>query len=460
MNACGAGPDPEAAPTANVTSTAADIPATMPIVTTTTLPPDRPIPTPATSPVSTAAPTEHTPETEQPPPQKATAPDRDVAGPGTDHIPQIRGFAKKPPPTPPKRAAVGPGTDHAPETTVAAPAPDDATVAVATTIPELSPSIDEVPLRVVQISQSVPLIETADSIRGGILINGGYIVTSVDPYVDSSGMSENTYWHYGVSVDPTYEFDRVLFPNGEEFKNVPLVGLVHLAGLAVLGPVDASTPPLKLNNRDDIVPGSLLYSIQYSPRKKIPKPIFPRGILLEKTTGGNPMEKSLISTDSAAYVGGPIVNKRGEILGIAVETSWTKEEDVYFISSSSAVPIVDGLIKECAVVDKWFHESEGVLPRLGEYISVLLSTTTWGDLTRSWIELDCQDEHGFDSLGSEYYESLHPGFLVLYSGTYSTPEEAQNTCWVLNRRTSDRCHVRRLSQDPADRGTVYPPQPR
>ena len=499
MSACDAESDPAAAPTAGITPTSANIPATMPTVTT-TQPPDRPILAPTTPPVSATAPTDQTPETESETTADATAPttaplkqNTAVASPGTDRIPEATVAATASTDRTPKTTTVvaSPGTDSTPEIiaalkwpqprlvadlstentpkiTVASTAPDDdrtdhtseAIVAVATTIPNLSIPTDEIPLRVAQISQSVPLIETAESKRSGILIEGGYIVTGVDYYADSDGMSENTFYHYGASIDPTYEFNRVVFPNGEEFKNVPLVGLIYLSGLAVLGPVDASAPSLNLKKVSNIVPRSELFSIGYSPHNTTPQPIFfTRRILMEDGIS-EWWGMDMIRTDSTTYehqIGGPIVNRRGEIIGIDTDQTWG---GALSASSSSAGPIVDGLIKGCVFfLNKLFTEteSEEFLPRVGEYISVLFSTKSWPDLIRSWIKLDCQDEHGLDKLHSDYYEGLNPGYYVLYSGTYSTPEEAQNTCWELNRRTPDLCYVRRLSHDPQDRATVYPP---
>lgn len=356
-----------------------------------------------------------------------------------------------------------PGADYAPRQIIATTTTTTSPPTTTTTT-NLALSTEEVPLQVKQISQSVPLIEMAESKRVGILINGGYIVTSFDMPLEWDLIVDQLsidYYHYGVSLDQSYRFDRVVFPNGEEFENVPLVGWVNLAGLVVLGPVDASAPPLILKNKEELVTESEFYSIGYSAHN-YPDPTFTRRVLLYDSSEDEDSwywYMSFLRTNPAAYehqIGGPLVNSQGKVVGIYIENK------AWAISISSAVPIVEGLVNGCfAVVHRWFleAESEDALPRLGEYISVLMSTKSTVDLWQAWIEFDCQDKHALDSLGSDYYESLNPGYNVLYAGTFSKPEEAQSTCWELKRRTPDLCYVRRLSQDPQDIEIIYPPKP-
>ena len=59
---------------------------------------------------------------------------------------------------------------------------------------------------------------------------------------------------------------------------------------------------------------------------------------------------------------------------------------------------------------------------------------------------------------SDDFESLNPGYWVVYAGPFATAAESQDACWSdLNMRTAYLCYGRRLSQDPADREIVYPP---
>ena len=64
----------------------------------------------------------------------------------------------------------------------------------------------------------------------------------------------------------------------------------------------------------------------------------------------------------------------------------------------------------------------------------------------------------FGIVVSAEFESLNPGYWVVYAGPFATAKESQTMCWsALNMRSASHCYGRRLSQDPADREIVYPP---
>lgn len=110
------------------------------------------------------------------------------------------------------------------------------TTAVPANTPErLSP--EEVYARV---APSIPLIETANGTGSGILIEGGYVVTN---------------YHVVWPFDAVW----VVFPDGTELQNVPVVGWDPLADLAVLGPVNVSARPLELVDGESMAPGSELF---------------------------------------------------------------------------------------------------------------------------------------------------------------------------------------------------------
>ena len=75
------------------------------------------------------------------------------------------------------------------------------------------------------VSPSIPFIETPTGTGSGVLIEGGYVVTNY-----------HVVW--------PYEAVWVVFPDGTELQNVPVVGWDSMADLAVLGPVDVSAQPL------------------------------------------------------------------------------------------------------------------------------------------------------------------------------------------------------------------------
>ena len=78
----------------------------------------------------------------------------------------------------------------------------------------------------------------------GVLIEGGYILTNA-----------HVIW--------PFEKARVVFPNGIEFLDVPLVNSDLLGDLAVLGPLDTGIEPLALVDGEALVTGSEVFLIGY-----------------------------------------------------------------------------------------------------------------------------------------------------------------------------------------------------
>ena len=147
--------------------------------------------------------------------------------------------------------------------TTAAPEPAPPTTAA----PEPAPTTTAAPERLSaaevhsRISPSIPFIETATSTGSGILIEGGYVVTN-----------------YHV-VWPHWEA-WIVFPDGTELSNVPVVGWDPWADLAVLGPVNVSAPPLSLADGEGMAPGSELFLVGYPAEAELfPEASITQGIL-------------------------------------------------------------------------------------------------------------------------------------------------------------------------------------
>ena len=96
------------------------------------------------------------------------------------------------------------------------------------------------------VAPSVPLIEAAGGTVGGVLIDGGYILTSYQ-----------VMWPYGGA-------SRVVFPDGTELYDVPVVGSDPIVDLAVLGPVDVQAPSLSLADGENLPLGSELFLVGYT----------------------------------------------------------------------------------------------------------------------------------------------------------------------------------------------------
>ena len=198
------------------------------------------------------------------------------------------------------------------------------TVAVsANTIERLSP--DEVYLRV---APSVPFVETATGTGSGVLIEGGYIVTNY-----------HVVWPY----DAVW----VVFPDGTELQDVPVVGWDPLADLAVLGPVNVSARPLELVDGESLAPGSELFLVGYPAEVDLfPQASITRGIL-SRFREWDRLGMTYLQTDAAiagGQSGGALVNSNGEMVGIS---TFSFSEAAFGLATSAAddAPIVKKLIE-------------------------------------------------------------------------------------------------------------------
>ena len=151
------------------------------------------------------------------------------------------------------------------------------------------------------ISPSVAFIESEGGLGSGLLVDGGCIVTNYHVVWPSSAV-------------------RVVFPDGTELEEVPVVGWDPMADLAVLGPVDVSAQPLRLVNGEGTPVGSELFLIGYQDEVDhlFPQPTITRGILSnlrEWEWGGI----TYLQTDhrvAGGQSGGALVNSRGEVIGL------------------------------------------------------------------------------------------------------------------------------------------------
>ena len=178
------------------------------------------------------------------------------------------------------------------------------------------------------VSPSVAFIETTAATGSGILIDGGYVITN-----------HHVVW--------PYESVWVVFPDGTELANVPVVGWDPMADLAVLGPVDVSAQPLKLEDGEDAALGSELLLVGYPAEVDLfPQPTITRGVLSRFREWGR-LGMTYLQTDAAiagGQSGGALVNDRGEIVGIS---TYSLSEANFGLAASSAdvLPIVKKLIE-------------------------------------------------------------------------------------------------------------------
>ena len=175
----------------------------------------------------------------------------------------------------------------------------------------------------------------------GVLIEGGYILVAY------------------LAVWP-YCTVRVVFADGSEYSDVPVVNYDPLAGWALLGPVDTPAPPLTLANGESTALGSELFLIVYAEENEsFPEPVIGRGSLQAlwepdragityfqtdiSVADGLTNEVLVNSTDTVS--GGALVNGQGELIGISTPVqSFERRRSTMAASAADIAPVVTRLI--------------------------------------------------------------------------------------------------------------------
>ena len=151
-----------------------------------------------------------------------------------------------------------------------------------------------------RVAPSIVRIERAAVTGTGMLIEGGYVLTTAHLVWPQDSM-------------------RVVFPDGSEFPEVPVVGIDLLADIAVLGPIDTHKGALELVDGESLPIGSETFLIGYAiGRGQYDRPAIERGVLArveEVETVG--MTYFLTDDDSATgQSGGALVSDRGEVIAM------------------------------------------------------------------------------------------------------------------------------------------------
>ena len=259
------------------------------------------------------------------------------------------------PPMPTETQIHAPGPSHTPSVSAT---PRNLT-------PAPSPSESELYRR---IAPSVVFIETP-IIDGGVhrtYHNGKVVETDLDPDYTMTGSGVLVAGGYIITsyrlVWP-YEAVRVVFPDGSEFEEVPVANFDPLSGVAVLGPVDASAPPLTLEDGEGAAIGADLFLMVYAAANDgFPQPVMGRGSLqalweakrarvtifetdVALAEGYIPDGRVINgnSTNGHTVTGGALVNQQGELIGISVPIPH-RERLSFAASAADIAPIVKRLI--------------------------------------------------------------------------------------------------------------------
>jgi hypothetical protein len=159
------------------------------------------------------------------------------------------------------------------------------------------------------------------------LIEDGYIVTNA-----------HVVW--------PFQETRVVFPDGSEHLNAPVLNWDLLGDLAVIGPLETSISPVELVDGEDLIIGSDTFLIGYPGEvERFPQPTFTRG-LISRLREWEPIEMTYFQTDAliaGGQSGGVLVSKEGEVIGIS--GLWFTEAGFGLVASAADVlPRIQRLI--------------------------------------------------------------------------------------------------------------------
>ena len=194
-----------------------------------------------------------------------------------------------------------------------------------------------------RVSPSIPIVISSYGQGSGILITGNYVLTN----------------HHVVWPDDFDHTATIVFPDGTEYADVPVVATNPWADLAVLGPLETDKRPLALADGEQLPPGSDLYLIGYPAEYEYaPEPTITRGIL-SRVRHWDGYDITLLQTDAAiagGQSGGALVDGYGRVVGVST-WSWT---DAGFGVATSASD--DAYVVELMLTDDRYRYSflEGV----------------------------------------------------------------------------------------------------
>jgi len=199
--------------------------------------------------------------------------------------------------------------------------PSPSPTATATPAPLTSSQIFDI------LSPSIVFVDTPAGTGSGMLIQDGYVLTNA-----------HVVW--------PFDKVRVVFPEGDEFLDIPVLNWDLLDDLAILGPIETEAPPLELVNGEDLVIGSDVFLIGYPGEvDEFPQPTITRGII-SRMRQWEPTEVTYFQTDatiSGGQSGGVLVSELGQVIGIS-NFSFSGSDFGLVASASDILPRVDSLI--------------------------------------------------------------------------------------------------------------------
>jgi hypothetical protein len=139
---------------------------------------------------------------------------------------------------------------------------------------------------------------------------------------------------------------RVVFPDGSEFREAPVVNWDLLGDLAIIRLLHASINPVVLGNGEDQITGSDVFLIGYPGEvEQFPQPTITRG-LISRRREWEPIDMTYFQTDAkiaGGQSGGVLVSKTGEVIGIS-GFAFTEGDFGLVASAADVLPRLQKLI--------------------------------------------------------------------------------------------------------------------
>ena len=290
----------------------------------------------------------------------------------------------------------------------------------ATKTPEPTPSPTPGPLTPAQIfgrvAPAIAFIQTDVATGSGVLIDGGYVLTNA-----------HVVWPYNTA--------RVVFDNGQEFRNVPVVAQDVVTDLAILGPVSPIAAALHLADGENLPIGTETYLIGYpAETEAFPQPTITRG-LISRVREWEPAGVTYFQTDAtigSGQSGGALVNDNGEVIGISGIVNYDGNFAVV-ASAADISPVVDRLIVdkgsserdrrirydqgryrvEASLRTYWSQGVYAINEPAGTQIDFELSSNADGGIS-------VRDSYGWEllSVNDSVGDAEHGSFVVEYGAPY------------------------------------------
>ena len=219
----------------------------------------------------------------------------------------------------------------------------------------------QIPLRVVDekqtltaseafnlVSPAVVFVETPTATGSGAWIEPGYLVSNA-----------HVVW--------PYDSVRIVFPNGEEHLDVPVIAWDLVADLAVLGPIETDVAPVAFSDGSNLQVGGDVFLIGYPGElEEFPQPTLTQG-LLSRIRRWETIDLSFFQVDAAiagGQSGGVMVTGGGDIIGISTY-SFTEAGFGLVASAADFVGRLEALVNNvdpdsALVVARWLDDGSGL----------------------------------------------------------------------------------------------------